>query len=123
MGKMEKKVLIVDNKHFVLGFLQTILETERYLVFCLDDGKYLGDTILLYGPHVIILDIMLGSIDGRDLCEDLNRNPQTSQIPIIMISAFSESLARGNKVCMASAVISKPFDIDYLKATVLRLIA
>jgi DNA-binding response OmpR family regulator len=77
----------------------------------------------MYGPHVIILGIMLGSIDGRDLCEDLNRNPQTSQIPIIMISAFSESLARGNKVCMASAVISKPFDIDYLKATVLRLIA
>jgi DNA-binding response OmpR family regulator len=123
MGKMEKKVLIVDNKHFVLGFLQTILETEGYLVICLDDGKYLGDTILVYGPHVIIVDIMLGSIDGRDLCEDLNRNPQTSQIPIIMISAFSESLARGNKVCMASAVISKPFDIDYLKATVLRLIA
>jgi DNA-binding response OmpR family regulator len=123
MGKLEKKVLIVDNKHIVLGFLQAILEPEGYLVICLDDGKYLGDTILVHGPHVIILDIMLGSIDGRDLCEDLNRNPQTSQIPIIMISAFSESLARGNKVCMASAVISKPFDIDYLKATVLRLIA
>jgi DNA-binding response OmpR family regulator len=117
---MEKNVLIVDDNRDILDLLQIILEMEGYRVSCLDDGSCLTDAILSDVPNLILLDIMLGPLDGRDLCEALNRNPQTSQIPIIMISASHENLTSGGKVCRPDAFISKPFDIDYLTATVAR---
>jgi hypothetical protein len=41
-------VLIVDDNHDVLGLLHTTREREGYIVCCLDNGKFLEDTVILY---------------------------------------------------------------------------
>jgi DNA-binding response OmpR family regulator len=120
---MEKKILIVDDNRDILELLKLILEMEGYNVSCLDDGSQLEDTIISYRPDLILLDIMLGPIDGRDLCRNLKGDPVTNQIPIIMISASHGTLSLAEKQCSADAFIPKPFEIDTLVSNVSQLVA
>jgi DNA-binding response OmpR family regulator len=120
---MEKKILIVDDNRDILELLKLILEMEGYNVSCLDDGSQLEDTIISYHPDLILLDIMLGPIDGRDLCRNLKGDPVTNQIPIIMISASHGTLSLAEKQCSADAFIPKPFEIDTLVSNVSQLVA
>jgi DNA-binding response OmpR family regulator len=120
---MAKKVLIVDDNHDILELLKLILEMEGYGVSCLDDGSHLENAIGSYQPNLILMDIMLGPLDGRDLCQNVKGNPKTNQIPIIMISASHGTLSLAEKQCSAEAFLPKPFDIDKLTATVGRFIA
>lgn len=120
---MEKKVLIVDDNQDILDLLQIILETEGYNVNCLDDGSHLNNAIESYQPNLILMDIMLGHLDGRDLCKILKSNPETKQIPIIMISASHRILPLQELGCYAEAFMPKPFELDDLVANVGRLTA
>jgi CheY-like chemotaxis protein len=119
--KMSKKVLVVDDNPDILDVIQLILESEGYGVSCLKDGTQLVDAIVSYRPNLILLDIMLGEFDGRDLCRSLKENPETNHIPIIMISASHGLLSLEEKNCNAEAFIGKPFEIDDLIANVDRL--
>lgn len=116
-------MLIVDDNHDILEVLQIILEMEGYTVSCLDNGCEVEDAIGSYRPNLILLDIMLGSLDGRDVCKNLKNNPKTNNIPIIMISASHGISSLEEKTCKADAFIPKPFEIDHLVANVSRLIA
>jgi DNA-binding response OmpR family regulator len=120
---MEKKVLIVDDNRDILDLLQIILETEGYNVNCLENGNHLSTAIESYQPNLILMDIMLGHLDGRDLCKNLKSNPETKKIPIIMISASHRILPLQDMGCIAEAFIPKPFELDDLVASVGRLTA
>jgi DNA-binding response OmpR family regulator len=120
---MEKRVLIVDDNRDILDLLQIILETEGYNVNCLENGNHLSTAIESYQPNLILMDIMLGHLDGRDLCKNLKSNPETKKIPIIMISASHRILPLQDMGCIAEAFIPKPFELDDLVASVGRLTA
>jgi DNA-binding response OmpR family regulator len=87
---------------------------EGYEVKCSDHGHGLYDTVASYRPDVILLDIMLGDLDGRELCKHLKGNPQTKHIPIIMISASHTLYNLSEKDSLADDFIAKPFDINNL---------
>jgi DNA-binding response OmpR family regulator len=120
---MERKILVVDDNQDILEVLQLILEMEGYRVICLNNGDALDDTIDQIQPNLILMDIMLGSFDGRDLCNNLKENPATKEIPVIMLSASHEAFAAEGKSCRAEAFIPKPFEIADLVGNVERLIA
>ena len=67
---MEKRILVVDDEQGILKVVQAILEDEGYSVQTSLDGQCLQN---LQGdlPDLILLDIMLGGEDGRDLCAQL----------------------------------------------------
>lgn len=119
---MEKSVLIVDDNDDILEVLQIILEIEGHKVHCLADAKQLNNAVRSFRPDLILLDIMLGEEDGRDLCKNLKSHVETSHIPIIMISASHGMLSLEEKKCSAEAFIPKPFEIDDLLANVKRVV-
>jgi len=60
---------------------------------------------------LIIMDMLLSGVNGTDLCVDLKKNPATSRIPVIMISAHPNA----KEICLeagADEFISKPFDMN-----------
>ncbi|MHB1179415.1 MAG: response regulator [Daejeonella sp.] len=61
---------------------------------------------------------MLGDMDGREVCKTLKSDPQTSHIPVIMISASHNLFNAQEKKCLADDFIAKPFDIDHLATIV-----
>jgi DNA-binding response OmpR family regulator len=82
-----RRILAVDDDHDILEVLQFILEDSGYKVDTLSDGSHLMDTIRDKHPDLILLDIMLGNMDGRELCKEVKRQAATHNIPVIMISA------------------------------------
>ena len=108
-----RRILAVDDDKDILDVLQYILEDSGYEVETLSDGHFLFDKINAHMPDLILLDIMLGNLDGRDLCRAVKATDATHDIPVVLISASHVASAAGLKGA-PDAFIAKPFDIDDL---------
>ena len=108
----------MDDDKDILEVLQFILEDSGYEVETLSDGKYLFDTIKAHMPDLILLDIMLGNLDGRQLCKDVKAREETHDIPVILISASHTVSCSTNITACPNAFIAKPFDVSNLLDTI-----
>jgi CheY-like chemotaxis protein len=108
---MKKKVLIADDDPAILDALQLMLEDEGYDVRTSENGESIKQ--LKDFPDVLLLDIWMSGIDGRDICKALKSSEETKHIPVIMISANrdTEQIARE---AGADDFLTKPFEMDQL---------
>jgi len=111
---MMRRILAVDDDHDILEVLRLILEDSGYEVETLSDGHYLFDKIKDNMPDLILLDIMLGNLDGRELCKNVKAAKETKTIPVILVSASHSVKDTVNKNGAPNAFLSKPFDINEL---------
>ena len=109
-----RRILAVDDDNDILEVLQFILEDSGYEVDTLSDGHYLMDKIREKHPDLILLDIMLGSLDGRELCKAVKNQDSMHHIPVIMISASHNVSKTLNQEGAPNDFIAKPFDINNL---------
>lgn len=115
-----RRILAVDDNKDILEILQFILEDYGYKVDTLSDGHFLFDKIKEHTPDLILLDVMLGDMDGRELCKEVKAKHSTNNIPVILLSAsfeMGDKIAR-NQQGAPNAFIAKPFDINLLLNTV-----
>ncbi|APZ49427.1 DNA-binding response regulator [Jeotgalibaca sp. PTS2502] len=87
-----KKVLIVDDEPSILILLAYNLEKEGYQVIQASDGKEGYDLALSQPFDFIILDLMLPSMDGMDICKGLRR--EKIETPILMLTAKDDELEK-----------------------------
>jgi DNA-binding response OmpR family regulator len=118
-----KRILILDDNPDILDVITLILDTEGYNICGILNGEELMNIISSFNPDLIMLDVMLGNLDGRDLCHMLKENNLTKHIPILMISASHGTLSLSEKKCAPEDFIAKPFDIDDLIGKVNKLLA
>jgi DNA-binding response OmpR family regulator len=109
-----RRILAVDDDNDILEVLQFILEDSGYQVDTLSDGTYLMETIKEKNPDLILLDIMLGNLDGRELCKAVKKHAFTHNIPVILISASHNVSNSLNQEGAPNDFIAKPFDINIL---------
>lgn len=109
-----RRILAVDDDKDILEIIQYILEDSGYEVHTLSDGRKLFEKIQESTPDLILLDIMLGTTDGRDLCRNIKSTDNTHKIPVIMISASHTVSDVLRQECAPDDFISKPFDINVL---------
>ena len=109
-----RRIIVVDDNEDILEIIKLILEGYDYEVVTLADGGLLFDSIREFKPDLILLDIMLSNMDGRELCKAVRENDETKDIPIIFVSAShsisDRFMARGSNVDF----LAKPFDITEL---------
>nr|WP_294794764.1 response regulator [uncultured Mucilaginibacter sp.] len=117
-----RRILVVDDDKDILEIIEYILEDSGYIVEPLADGHFLFDRIRSFRPDLIILDIMLGNMDGRELCRDIKTNIETHKIPVIMISASHALKDINSPIYQPDDFVAKPFDIDALLSCVKRQI-
>ena len=115
-----RRILAVDDDHDILEVLQFILEDSGYKVDTLSDGHKLMATIQEKHPDLILLDIMLGNMDGRELCKLVKQKIDTQKIPVIMISASHNVGATLNQENGPNDFVAKPFDINVLLNSIKR---
>jgi two-component system phosphate regulon response regulator PhoB len=109
-----QRILAVDDDKDLLEVLQFILEDSGYEVDTLSDGHYLFDKIKAHTPDLILLDIMLGNLDGRQLCKDVKAKEETHDIPVILVSASHNVAGSMNQNGAPNAFLEKPFNINEL---------
>lgn len=116
---MEKrKILIVDDDRDILEVMGLIMESEGYEVDLMSSGQEIFEHISSFHPDLIILDVMLGGMDGREICKSIKDTKDTFHIPIIMMSASHNIADSVEKFCKPDEFVAKPFDIVNLINTV-----
>ena len=115
-----KRILAVDDNNDILEVLRYILEDSGYEVDTLSDGHLLFDKIEEHIPDLILLDIMLGDMDGRVLCRDIKNKKETHGIPVILVSASHDIASTLNQSGAPDDFVAKPFDMDELLHSIQR---
>ena len=116
----KKRILVVDDNTAILDALKIMLEDADYEVETTVDGATVKDMVEPL-PDLLLLDIWMSGVDGRDVCRHLKSTPATKHIPVIMISAAkdTEQIAKDSG---ADDFISKPFQMDHLLAIVAKYV-
>src|SRR3990167_7562242 len=107
-----KKILVADDDPAIVDSLQLILELANYKVCTTINGKVIA-MLKREKPDLLLLDIWMSGVDGRDICKKLKANEQTKNIPVIMISA-TRDIERSTKESGADDFLEKPFEMDEL---------
>lgn len=116
---MEISVLIVEDEVAIVTLLRYNLEREGFRVYSTGDGEEAVTMVKEYKPDVIVLDWMLPSMSGIDICKQLRWNTDTKGIPIIMLSARGEESDRIRGLdAGADDYIVKPFSPAELVARI-----
>ncbi|WP_158828185.1 response regulator [Mucilaginibacter lacusdianchii] len=108
---MSKRILILDNDPGILDVMQDILHYEGFEVKAISDTDNIFKNITDYKPDLVMLDYLLDGINGGELCAQIKKNPSTSEIPVVIISAYSRVLlSLGLYGC--DVFIAKPFELN-----------
>jgi DNA-binding response OmpR family regulator len=122
IGEM-KRILVVDDNNDILEVLRYILEDSGYEVDTLSDGHFLFDKIKEHLPDLILLDVMLGDMDGRVLCRDIKSGSETHDIPVILVSASHNVNDPVKRIGAPDDFVAKPFDMYVLLNSIERQLA
>ena len=111
-------MLIVDDSEDMVNFLRDNF-SEKYHVITAGDGIEALDQLSKNEVSIIISDWMMPRMDGAELCRQVRRNPLTSHIPFVMLTAKTDddSKVEGMDVG-ADTYIEKPFSVQYLEACI-----
>lgn len=111
---MCKKILVLDDDLAILEVLKDILEYSGYKVNTLSRGDKVFEKIQEYHPDLILLDVMLAELDGREICRDIKQQSDIANIPVILISATHDLSTCLNQKGAPDDFVAKPFDLDNL---------
>ena len=116
-------ILIVEDNYDLRNYLKNLLN-QQYHIVTAPNGKQGLETALTILPELVITDVMMPQMDGLELCRQLKDNILSSHIPVIMLTAFSDSEKQiGGLKTGADAYITKPFDENILMAQIENLIS
>lgn len=120
MGSPEKVIMVADDDPAILDFLSIMLEYAGYKVITTVNGLTVLD---INGelPDLLLLDIWMSGVDGRDVCKELKRKKDTSKLPVIMISA-SKDIENSARESGADDFLAKPFEMDELLKKIKQLV-
>lgn len=113
---MREKILVVDDDTNICEIIRLYLEKEGYDVIIVNDGKSALEKFKEQAPMLVLLDIMLPILDGRQVCSEIRR---ISNIPIIMLTAKGETFDKVLGLELgADDYIVKPFEAKELVARI-----
>jgi DNA-binding response OmpR family regulator len=107
------KVLLIDDDIAMLDVMESTLTYYGYQVVTSTYTDDIFAMVYVHQPDLVILDYLIGGLNGGELCAALKRNQATQSLPVIIISAYERIIqSLGNYGC--DAFISKPFDMTHL---------
>lgn len=107
---MAKKILIVDDEPSITVPLKFLMEQNRFEVMVVHSGESALDAVDHFEPDLVLLDVMLPTVDGFQVCQQIRETPRNKNLKIVFLSALTRDLdiAKGNTLG-ADAYITKPF--------------
>lgn len=120
----KKRIFVADDKEDVLSMLQDALTAKGFEVKISKDPKEMIKLIKIFQPQLILLDLLMPDLDGFDICQILNDDPETRGIPIIIMSGLGDpvDIKRAYKLGVVD-YFTKPFGIDAIVAKIEKAIA
>lgn len=92
----QARILIVDDDPVFVKITKTVLESKNYQVITALDGDEGLQRAQDEKPDLILLDIIMPTKDGFHVCEQLKKNPQLADVPVIILTSFAKQKGATN---------------------------
>lgn len=115
-----KTILVVDDDLSILEILTDILVDAGYLVVSAWNGQQALASLAQARPDMVLSDMMMPVMGGKEVCQRMHSHPEYSSIPIMLMSSAYSSVDLDG--CNPAAFLSKPFELDDLLMTVSKVI-
>jgi len=119
---MSSRILVVDDEPELLQALCVRLTAEGFACTTANNGREALERLKADLPDLIILDLLMPEVSGYEVCRRLQDDPQTAQIPVIVLTAVPQRAIIQTMDLGASSILHKPFDTTILLATVRHLL-
>src|SRR5512134_353182 len=107
---MQKSVLVVDDEANILLSLEFLMKKAGYAVRVARNGEEALAAIGAAPPDLVLLDVMMPSRNGFDVCEAIRANPDWRQMRVILLTAKGRDIEREKGLALgADYYITKPF--------------
>ena len=107
------KILVVDDDPSILDAMEIALNLQGYEVETTTKGEETFSRIASFHPDLILMDVYLSGMDGREICKQIKEEEKTKDIPVIIFSA-NKSMKEVFEESGANDFIGKPFNMDEL---------
>jgi len=112
-------VLMVDDTPANLSVLYDLLSEANYDVLVAEDGESALERAAYARPDLILLDVMMPGIDGFETCRRLKEQPETRDIPVIFMSALSDTVDKVKGLRLGAVdYVTKPFQHEEVLARI-----
>lgn len=118
------RVLIADDEPNIVVSLEFLMDQSGYDVDVARNGEEALARVMDFHPDLVLLDVMLPSLSGFEVCRRIRENPAWNRIKILMLSAKGRELDVSKGMALgADAYITKPFSTRELVERVRGLLA
>jgi len=107
---MSKVALVVDDSMLVRYTVSRFLEDRGFTVEAATNGKEAVEILARVHPDLIVTDMQMPQMSGSELITVLKSKPETSKVPIIVITGHASGLSEGDK--RANFAISKDIEVE-----------
>ncbi|MCA9030798.1 MAG: response regulator transcription factor, partial [Planctomycetaceae bacterium] len=120
----KRKALIVDDDRELVELLEDVLAADgRFEVRSVNNGFDAGMMVRDYRPDILVLDVMLPDINGKEVCQRVRSDSTLDDVKIICISGMVEQDKIADlRAAGANDFLQKPFEVDTLVARICRLL-
>ena len=120
---MAKKLLIVDDEPNIVAALEYLLNRSGYEVRIATNGDEALRQVEIFGPDLVLLDVMLPRKSGYEVCQRIRERPDWSRIRIMILSAKGRDAEVNKGLALgADAYVTKPFSNSELVARIGQLL-
>ena len=106
-------VLVVDDEPVIRALVAAGLQADGLEVVGVADGPAAITAIGKRIPDLVLVDVGLPGMDGREVLRRLRSNPDTASIPVLLLTGLEPEEDTG-----ADGIVHKPFSLDALRASV-----
>ena len=110
-------ILVVDDELAIAVMLEEFLTDAGYRVVTVGDGREALARLGEVRPDLLLCDVMLPGLDGREVCRAVQADAGSQAIPVVLMSAGYQALEASDG-CHPAAFLSKPFQVSALLATI-----
>jgi two-component system phosphate regulon response regulator PhoB len=107
-----KTILVVEDELVLTEVLSAVLEDAGYRVVAVGDGRAGLAALPAAQPDLVLCDVMMPLMDGRELCRRMQADPAFRHIPVVLMTAAPGAVSLVG--CEYAALVRKPFDLDRL---------
>ncbi len=123
VGRIGKRILIVDDEPNIVTSLEFLMETNGYKVRISRDGEDALKQVEAFSPDLILLDVMMPLRNGFEVCQNIREKAAWRHIKIVMLTAKGRDTEAAKGLALgADAYITKPFSNKEMVATVRSLL-
>jgi DNA-binding response OmpR family regulator len=114
-GVRRAKILVIDDEPEITDIIETFLETAGYEVKSENSSEIGIEKAKTFMPDLVLLDIMMPSLDGYEICSELKKCEETKNIPVVFLTGKDARSDEGKSFKVGGVLyIKKPFSCERL---------